>query len=311
MDKNKDFAKKIARIGEESFSKLQSLSVPPYPRYYHDTFIENLINSKDPSLTDLDTKHPNLFQSIFNTPPSPIPFDIAKTTLQEFETTNLNLKNISNENIIDIAGLKKEYDGIHFKQILDAFDTFQNKISNELLNADETITRLKLEVERLEREAHIDPLTKAYNRRILTKDLEEFITCDTQNLFVAMFDADDFKYINDTFGHVAGDKILIFIVKNLQNALKDTHRIYRYGGEEFVIILENTTQAEAQTLINVILKEIDQSKLLYKGDALHVTLSAGLTQLQKGDSADMLIERADKALYEAKQSGKNCLKVGF
>lgn len=97
--------------------------------------------------------------------------------------------------------------------VIQAFDSFQSQIIQELQIADETIASLKLEVERLERESSIDPLTKAHNRRVLVKDLEEVLSFGKErdlDMHLIMFDADDFKKINDSFGHIAGDKTLDF-----------------------------------------------------------------------------------------------------
>jgi len=128
-------------------------------------------------------------------------------------------------------------------------------------------------------------------------------------MHLVMFDADDFKKINDSFGHIAGDKTLIFLSKLIQNSLRRGTRIYRYGGEEFVVILNRTSLEEALSVVDRIIKETCDSKLLYKGHDIHLTLSAGLASHTQDISADELIEKADKALYEAKKSGKNCFRI--
>ena len=190
-------------------------------------------------------------------------------------------------------------------------DTAYTQVLQELQIADETIAKLKLEVERLERESNIDPLTKAHNRRVFIKDLDEVLSFGKDkdmDMHLIMFDADDFKKINDSFGHIAGDKTLIFLSKLIQNSLRRGTRIYRYGGEEFVVILNRTSYEEAVRTVNRIIKEIGESKLLYKGHDIHLTLSAGICSHKQNISADEIIDRADKALYEAKKSGKNCFR---
>lgn len=313
MKQNNQITEQMTAIGETSFAKLKELSIPPYPKYYHDTFMDELVRTGDASLIDLSEKYSHLFyigdgEEHINE----VSFDLAKASLEEFSKSNLNLKTISDKNSIDISTIKKEDERVHTQDVIASFNTFQKEILVELKNADETIMRLKLEIEKLEKESHIDPLTKSYNRRVLSKDLQEILhAIDNKNLdmHLIIFDADDFKNINDAYGHIAGDKTLIFLSKLLQSSVRKGTRIYRYGGEEFIIILNRSTLDETEQITSRIIKEIDESKLLYKGHNIHLTVSAGIASCKNGDTPEEIIERADKALYQAKENGKNCYKV--
>ena len=314
MNKNEQIAGKIEKIGNETFAKLKNLQIPPYPKYYHDTFMDILTDSSNKDILELSKKYNYLF-SINDVDPilQDSCFHITKESVLEFENSNTNLKNISNENIIDIDKIKKEPDNVDTKKILLSFDSFQRQITKELGNADKTINRLKLEIEKLERESNIDPLTKTYNRRVLIKDLGDILDIGKDrnlDMQLVMFDADDFKNINDTFGHIAGDKTLIYITKLIQNSVRKGIRIYRYGGEEFIIILNHTEEEDGIKVAQRIVKNADESKLLYKGNTIHMTLSAGISKHIKGDTAELIIDRADNALYIAKKAGKNCYKIG-
>ncbi|WP_024953923.1 GGDEF domain-containing protein [Sulfurospirillum arcachonense] len=313
MTKDNNIVKKIIDIGENSFSKLKKLSIPPYPKYYYDTFMDELSHTSDASLIDLSKKYSYLF-SMNETEYSinEVSFELAKSSIKEFEKSNTNLKKISDKNFVDISAIKNNYERVYTQDIIDTFNLFQEQVLTELQDADETITKLKLEIERLERESHIDPLTKAYNRRVFTKDIGEILGAvkdKDADMFLIMIDADDFKNINNSYGHIAGDKTLIFLTKLIQSSLRKGVKIYRYGGEEFIIILNRTTLEEAQKSIDRIINEASESKLLYKGHNIHLTISAGLTCYKKGDTPDKIIERADEALYEAKRAGKNCFRV--
>lgn len=313
MKQKNDSTRQITEIGDLTFAKLKELNIPPYPKYYYDTFMDELLRSENSALRELSQKYNHLFsidggyEHI-----SDMTIETAKNSLQEFSKSNSNLRVISDKNIVDINAIKQDYDKINTTEILRVFDSFQREVLSELQSADETITKLKLEVEKLERESHIDPLTKAYNRRVLNKDLQEILAAIKEkdnDLHVIMFDADDFKKVNDFYGHIAGDKTLIFISKMLQNSVRQGTKLYRYGGEEFIIVLNRATLEETIAITGRILKEIDESKLLYKGHNIHLTLSAGISSYVAGDTAESLIERADRALYDAKDDGKNCLKV--
>lgn len=313
MNNNNHISEVVFSIADETFEKLKALNIPPYPKYYHDTFMETLHKSNDGELLDLSKKHGYLFSnSQHEEIVTESCFSLVKKGLEEFVKTSENLKYISDENAVNIDAIKKDYNSVDTHQVIQAFDSFQSQIIKELQVADETIASLKLEVERLERESNIDPLTKAHNRRVLVKDLEEVLSFGQGkeiDMHLIMFDADDFKKINDSFGHIAGDKTLIFLSKLILNSLRRGTRIYRYGGEEFVVILNRTSLEEALSVVDRIIKETCESKLLYKGHDIHLTLSAGLASHTQNSSADELIERADKALQEAKKSGKNCFRV--
>ena len=313
MTKNSDVANQITTLGDSSFKKLKELNIPPYPKYYYDTFMDELAKTNNSSLIDLSKKYSYLFSiNEVENSINQVSFELAKSSLKEFEKSNDNLKEISDKNIVNIEAIRDNYDRIHTQEIINTFNNFQEQILNELKNADDTITKLKLEIERLERESHIDPLTKAYNRRVFTKDISEILNAiedKNVDMFLVMIDADDFKRINDAYGHIAGDKTLIFLTKLIQSSLRKGIKVYRYGGEEFIIILNRTTLKEAKNNINRIITETSESKLLYKGHNIHLTISAGITCYKKGDSPEDLIEKADKALYEAKDAGKNCFRV--
>ena len=315
MNNNNHISTLIFQIAEETFQKLHTLEIPPYPKYYHDMFIETLEKNGNDEILDLPKKHSYLFSNASQEEMvSETCFGLVKKGLEEFVKTNDTLKFISDETAVDIDAIKKGYNSIDTNYVLQAFDNFQTKIFQELQVADETIAKLKLEVERLERESNIDPLTKTHNRRVLVKDLEEVLSFGKEkdlDMHLVMFDADDFKSINDSFGHIAGDKTLIFLSKLIQNSLRRGMRIYRYGGEEFVVILNRTSLDEAVKIIDRILKETSDSKLLYKNHDIHLTLSAGICSHRQNMSVDEILDKADKALYEAKKSGKNCFRSAF
>ncbi len=314
MDKDKNIAKEIARIGEEVFKKLNALSIPPYPRYYQDTFLELLQKEENSEIYNLSRKYKYLFSlENLDITPKEVCFDVAKRSIEKFEKSNETIKNISDENIINIDEITQEPSKIDPVKILESISNFKKEIIKELNNADETIAKLKLEIERLERESNIDPLTKAYNRGVLIQDLEEILRIGkekTLDMQLIIFDADDFKEINDNYGHVAGDKTLIYITKLIQNSIRRGTRVYRYGGEEFMIILNRSKKEDAENTAKRIIQTANESKLLYKGNSIRLTLSAGIAVHKKGDDVERFIDKASIALARAKRDGKNRYKIG-
>ena len=123
---------------------------------------------------------------------------------------------------------------------------------------------------------------------------------------------DLFKGFNDTYGHLIGDKVLAFVAMSLKQGVKGGDFVARYGGEEFVILLPDTSLEDAVTLANNLRERISHKQLTVgkekKQQLGKVTVSIGAACMQVGDDADTLLSRADEKLYEAKGSGRNCVK---
>ncbi len=231
--------------------------------------------------------------------------ELAKKSLDSYSHTNNNIEKLSQIHEETLQQCNKE--DINLKEIINKFNTIQTDMTNEVNKANEIIKNLNQQIKTLEKTSNLDPLTKVFNRRALSTYLKDICSKEKSpdGLYVLILDIDDFKKINDTHGHLAGDKILIFIANMLRKTLRDGDKIFRYGGEEFVIILNRLNDAQCTSITNRILELIRENRLIYKGVALSVTMSIGVTKFTKGDTPDSLIYRADKALYRAKDKGKN------
>lgn len=163
--------------------------------------------------------------------------------------------------------------------------------------------------ERAQELAITDELTKCYTRRHFRECLEEEIRRAKRYKKVfslAMFDIDDFKVINDRYGHVQGDKVLIEMSKLVKNTLRDTDLICRYGGEEFVIVMPETGRDGAINASERIGKIMRNKRFLISGKVAHITLSFGVASYPfDGVGSKDLIRKADQSLYKAKAGGKD------
>lgn len=160
--------------------------------------------------------------------------------------------------------------------------------------------------------AHRDPLTGVNNRAALDSTLEQELDLVKRQggpLSVVMLDVDKFKSVNDTYGHIAGDAVLKRIAESMADCARGSDVIYRYGGEEFVILLRNTTLEGAKLLAERIRDAIESIIFKYEKFDIRVTASAGLTTADEKDDIDSLLRRCDEALYEAKQQGRNTIVV--
>ncbi|MDL4842215.1 GGDEF domain-containing protein [Aquibacillus rhizosphaerae] len=161
------------------------------------------------------------------------------------------------------------------------------------------------ESEVLEKMAFYDALTGIANRRKVYQWLEESLDKDNQ-FSVIFFDLDYFKKINDEFGHVAGDKVLIEVSELVKRYIRSDDFFGRWGGEEFIIVSRNRDKIEALRLAEQLRKEIENhSFLLVK----KVTSSFGVAVSEKGDTTESMLDRVDDVLYMAKEQGRNQVKV--
>lgn len=168
------------------------------------------------------------------------------------------------------------------------------------------ITELKNYTNKLKFQATHDNLTKLYNRQKLNDELEEEIARFKRygRVFsLLMFDIDNFKKINDTYGHDAGDEVLIDIAKILQENTRQTDVAARWGGEEFMVLLPETTLDSCERLAQTVRQKIKEHT--FDNLPCTITVSLGITQFSDSIDRDTLIKQVDLALYEAKEKGKD------
>lgn len=153
-----------------------------------------------------------------------------------------------------------------------------------------------------------DPLTKIYNRRVLVERLEEDLSHAKRHvaaLTLLLFDLDHFKVVNDTYGHLAGDQVLVDFTEMVLATVRREDMFARYGGEEFAMACRSTDLAAAAGLAERIRVEVAARRFEFDGQHIPVSVSIGVAQATAEDSVESLIERADKHLYQAKRNGRN------
>ncbi|MBO4310865.1 MAG: GGDEF domain-containing protein [Lachnospiraceae bacterium] len=155
--------------------------------------------------------------------------------------------------------------------------------------------------------ANIDPLTKLYNRRFMDQKLEEKLTelSKEGNIFgIIMADIDDFKKVNDTYGHDFGDRILVEVAAALKKSTRDDDFVCRWGGEEFLIII-NGNKSITKDVAERMRTAVSEIGVPFGNDIIKVTMTFGVTESITGFSVDKLVSVADDNLYKGKQNGKN------
>jgi len=263
----------IKEISKKTLEDLEKTKKAPYPLYYRDVF--NAIASEKGILNQLNPKllclAPTLDEII-----------LAKTaeTLGEISFQTKDLKDDSRE-IIDELNLADA------EEIKEMVIKFSANLIEKINKMEEKISELQAELDRAYKELRIDPLTKVYNRKALEKDLKEILDKGKDknlDLVIAIVDVDNFKEVNDEFGHLVGDFVLIKLADTMKSLIRKSDKIYRYGGDEFIIVFNRSTLEHAKKSIERIIYKIYRTTLKYKENYIKITISAGITEHKAGDT---------------------------
>jgi diguanylate cyclase len=204
---------------------------------------------------------------------------------------------------------------------------FRGREESRIKTYRERVARMRSRIRELERESHslhislqeeqrlalIDPLTGIANRAAYDERIEqEFRRWKRfgRTVSILAWDIDRFKSINDAYGHRAGDRVLRVFGQQLAKHVRETDFVARYGGEEFVMLLVGSSPAEAYVVADKIRLEIAQLGFNYHDKPVVVTASCGITNFIAEDTTDIAFDRADRALYQAKEAGRNCCVIG-
>jgi len=212
-----------------------------------------------------------------------------------------------NYNSIIIDKAKDErlyYADLKITPIFEDNETIQNFVATST----DVTSRIKME-EKLKKLATIDSLTQIYNRYEIDNAIKMQIARYRrykETFCLLMFDIDHFKSVNDTYGHVAGDRVLKALSRLVSNHIRTTDIFGRWGGEEFMILLENTKKEEAFVIAEKLRKIVEATLIEGK---YAITISMGVAEYEEAESREELVKKVDKALYRAKEKGRNQIVV--
>ena len=186
-------------------------------------------------------------------------------------------------------------------------------LAERVLSMEQEAQGYREHLEEQRQKALIDPLTGLPNRAAWSERLEHEIGQWQQHgntLMLAMLDLDHFKRINDNYGHLAGDKVLKIIAGVLRKRLRSNDFIARFGGEEFVLLMPNTTAAVGAGLAETLRAAIEACPFHFKGERVTITVSIGISVFKHAERSEQVLKRADQALYRAKDAGRNRVELG-
>lgn len=297
---------KVFDIHDQVMGVIRSMKIPPYPAQYKKFFDKLFLEVADAELRkdQLESEQ----KVIGSSKEDEMKYlDIAKRSVMSFTESHADIASVAQEQqeYIDSPANSLE-NHIAFSAGL---STLNKNLSDELDKAQSKINELTIDLQEALSSLTIDPLTKVANRKGFMEDLESAIEAGQNkklSMVLIMIDVDNFRYINEDHGHLAGDKILYFLAQTVKSMIRAVDKVYRYGGEEFAVVLSRCDETQAFAMADKIRAKIEQSNLLYSGKSVFVTISVGVTIHQMGDTFDTLLGRADKALFCAKKSNKNC-----
>lgn len=298
---------KVLEIHDHVMGLLRSMKLPPYPSQYKKFFDQLFLETADEQLRK---DQENVDQKVLSDSKDDVTkyLDMVEHSVVSFIESHSGIASVAEvqRQCIDNA----PSDSIEkFVTFIEELSTLNQTMSDELDKAQLKINTLTEELQEARSAFTTDPLTKVGNRQGFSEDIESVIEAGMSkklSLVLMMIDVDNFKFLNDEYGYIAGDKVLYFIAQTIKGMIRTGDKVYRYGGEEFAVLLNRCDVTQGQAIGDKIRSKIEQSHLLYTGKNVHVTISVGVTIHQQGDTLETLVGRADKALYCAKKSNKNC-----
>jgi diguanylate cyclase (GGDEF)-like protein len=178
-----------------------------------------------------------------------------------------------------------------------------------LSSLSERMKGLRAELDEARRHLDTDPLTKLYNRKALDEQLERVVAVNvilSQTTCLAIVDLDHFKKVNDTYGHQAGDRVLIRVADALIETFpRKTDFVARYGGEEFAVLFQQDSLRIARALLDRMMQRLRQLRIEHEGRSIEVRASVGLAEWVPGEDPEDWLARADRAMYRAKRDGRD------
>ncbi|MEH6823346.1 MAG: GGDEF domain-containing protein [Motiliproteus sp.] len=216
---------------------------------------------------------------------------------------------------LQLAGIVKAMD--HYRSEQDVREqqagARMEQLQQKLETMEEQSGRMQAHLEEQRIRAISDPLTTLPNRAAYNERVEQEFARQRRyqhSLTMVVCDLDHFKRVNDNYGHLAGDKVLRLVARLVSDRLRGTDFVARYGGEEFVVLMPETPVAKALEVIDEVRQAVANSPFNFGGQPVQITMSFGITDVREGDESHAVaFQRADDALYKAKQKGRNCSVV--
>ena len=299
----------VETISTRALEKLKATQTPPYPAYYRQAFMDAANDISDEQFQEIFAQQKRSEESVQLQELLDETTQVAKESINEYTTSTHNVKAIASEqkNILDLATVKPEEGSTEVADILSDLMGCHSNLEREVKRAETRIAELELELEKAEMAASRDPVTRLPNAKMLDHHLTRILEVgEARNLdlFVLYVGINDFDAVNDQFGYVVGEKVLIFLAKTLQNSLRAENRVFKYDQNIFTVVLNRSDREEAEAVANRIKQRVEVSKLIYSEKIINITVSIGVVPHKEGDTLQTIKERSLKTLEAAQADGQ-------
>jgi len=222
------------------------------------------------------------------------------------------LKNVLESRLEGLLGTMDEHQKQRDQREQEVASRLQS-LASRVATMEQEAIGFRAHLEEQRQKALIDTLTGLPNRAAWNERLDQEIDQlqkSRSSLLLGILDLDHFKRINDGYGHLAGDKVLKIVATQLKRHLRAADFLARFGGEEFVILLPHTQMADGLALLERLRQTVEACPFHFKGEPVTITVSMGITTFRPGERSDLVLKRADQALYRAKDQGRNRIEQG-
>ena len=258
-----------------------------------DKYLKELTDCVLKELRKFEIVTPEIFNSMYHKKAKELKI------MDKIDINNLNSEAIVNK-YYDIQEKTKENVKMLSQNATQAKEAIENKDINLLNQVNQKMEELVQKISKLQEQVYFDELTKVYNRKYL---FEEVLKQDTfkEDGIITFIDLDNFKYINDNFGHLVGDKVLSMLAKIFKE-IKNS-KVIRYGGDEFIVISKNSKENVEQSFKNII-EDLSRKSFKHQDKKFKVGFSFGSVEFKKGDNFNTIVEKVDEIMYNQKKLKK-------
>lgn len=308
-NENNSIYDKIISIHDEAMLVLSSMHIPPYPIHYQkqfnrifDSITDSALKNALKDTSTMDEKIDSMVKYI----------ELAKAAIDSFASAHGNIAAVAAAQceLLDTysQAIPRDNTHDHCIKMADGLTKLGSDMASELKKSEEMITHLHDRLDDAMLAVTTDPLTHLLNHRKYMEDLADILSNGTDRdlpLLSLMINADTFKEINETYGHLAGDKVLYFLAQTIKAMVRAGDSVYRYGGDQFAVLVNRCERDKAMGIAEKIRHKVEHSHLIYNGKTIELTVSIGATMHKANDDIDGFIKRTGLGLIESKTSGKN------
>lgn len=298
---------KVLAIHDEAIEVLKAAHIPPYPAQYQRQFNRIFDEISDAVLKNVLNQDLNMDDKINSIGKY---IELAQTAIETFSLSHSSIALVATQQsnlLISYQNVDNNTDETQ-AEFIHNLVALGLEMTQELQKSEKKLIALNEQLDDILLEATIDPLTHLFNYRKYMEDFANILSNGIDRelpLLSIMINGDDFKSVNSTFGHTAGDKVLYFLAQTIKSMVRSGDVVYRYGGDQIALIINRCDKEYAMSVAEKILHKVERSHLIYSGKTIQLTISIGATMHTANDTIDTIIDRTQKALSKSKEKGKN------